>query len=273
MLNNITIGQYYPVKSVIHAMDARVKLLCTIIFFTIIFFISGFLGYAFAVICLATVIKLSKVPPKFMLRGLRAIMFIILFTAFLNIFFTAGTTVLFSIGFVNITLEGLLNAARMSLRFIMLIVSGSVLTLTTTPIQLTSAIEYSLAPLKRIGVPSHEIAMMMTIALRFIPTLIEEMDKIMKAQMARGADFDTGGIIKKAKSMVPLLVPLFISSFRRADDLALAMEARCYRGDINRTKMKEMRLTNIDYKAYILTILFIGGIVGIEIITRRFGLF
>jgi len=237
-----------------------------------IFFIRSFIGYGFAIICLGAAIKTSRVPVKFMLRGLKAIMFIIIFTAVLNIFFTAGPTELASLGPITITLEGALNAGRMVLRFAMLIVGSSILTLTTTPIQLTSAIEFSLKPLKKVGVPAHEIAMMMTIALRFIPTLIEEMDKIMKAQMARGADFDTGGILKKARSMVPLLVPLFISSFRRADELALAMEARCYRGDVNRTRMKEMRMTRFDAIAFCAVGLFISGIVGIEIITRAFGI-
>ena len=272
MLGNITIGQYYPVKSFVHELDARTKLYCTIIFITMIFFIHSFIGYAFALLCLGGAIKTSRVPIKFMLRGLKAIMFIIVFTMVLNIFFTPGPTVLASLGPFTITLEGVLNAGRMALRFAMLIIGSSIMTLTTTPIQLTAAIEFSLKPLKRLGVPAHEIAMMMTIALRFIPTLIEEMDKIMKAQMARGADFDTGGIIKKARSMVPLLVPLFISSFRRADDLALAMEARCYRGDVNRTKMKEMRMSRLDAIAFAAAGIFIAGIIGIEMATRAFGI-
>ena len=245
----ITIGQYYPANSPIHRLDARMKLLCIIIFITSLFFISNFLGYGFAAIFLFTLIKISKVPPKYLLRGLRAIIFIIIFTAFLNIFFTAGDDIVFSLGFVQITQQGLVNAARMAVRLVMLIVGSSMLTLTTTPIQLTDAIEFGLAPFKKIGVPAHEIAMMMTIALRFIPTLVEEMDKIMKAQMARGADFDTGGVLKKAKSLVPLLVPLFISSFRRADELALAMEARCYRGDVGRTRMKQMKMQSRDFIA------------------------
>jgi energy-coupling factor transport system permease protein len=245
----ITIGQYYHADSFIHKLDARMKLLCTVIFITLLFFIGNFFGYALAALYLAIVIHVSKVPPKFLFRGLRAILFIIIFTAFLNIFFTRGGQVVLEAGFVRITELGLINASRMAIRLVMLILGSSILTLTTTPIQLTDAIEFSLKPFKKIGVPAHEIAMMMTIALRFIPTLIEEMDKIMKAQMARGADFDTGGIIKKARSLVPLLVPLFISSFRRADDLALAMEARCYRGDVGRTRMKQMKMKARDYKA------------------------
>jgi energy-coupling factor transport system permease protein len=240
------------------------KLLCTVIFITVLFFVGNFAGYAIAAVYLAVIIRISKVPPRFLFRGLRAIMFIIVLTAFLNIFFTQGGTVLIEIGFVRITELGLVNASRMAIRLVMLIVGSSILTLTTTPIQLTDAIEFSLKPFKKIGVPAHEIAMMMTIALRFIPTLIEEMDKIMKAQMARGADFDTGGIIKKARSLVPLLVPLFISSFRRADDLALAMESRCYRGDMGRTRMKQMKMRGRDYAALGVLGLFTALIVAME---------
>ena len=254
----ITIGQYYPAKSVIHRLDPRMKLFFTMLFIVIIFFITNFLGYALAALYLGAIVKISTVPPKFLLRGLRAIFFIIIFTAVLNIFFTAGETVVLQIGGVRVTLEGLLNAGRMALRLIMLIVGSSILTLTTTPIQLTDAIEYALKPLKKVRVPAHEIAMMMTIALRFIPTLMEEMDKIMKAQMARGANFDTGGLIKKAKSLVPLLVPLFISAFRRAEDLALAMEARCYRGDVGRTRMKKMQLHPRDFVALAAVSVFVA---------------
>ncbi|MCL2376611.1 MAG: energy-coupling factor transporter transmembrane protein EcfT [Defluviitaleaceae bacterium] len=268
----ITIGQYYHANSFIHRLDARMKLLCTIIFITVLFFVGNFLGYALAAVYLAIVIMASKVPPKYLFRGLRAILFIIVFTTFLNVFFTQGEDILFAIGPVQITLQGLLNAARMATRLVMLIVGSSILTLTTTPIQLTDAIEFSLKPFKKIGVPAHEIAMMMTIALRFIPTLIEEMDKIMKAQMARGADFDTGGLIKKAKSLVPLLVPLFISSFRRADDLALAMEARCYRGDVGRTRMKQMKLAMRDYKALAVMTIFVALIFALEYLARIWGI-
>jgi len=268
----IAIGQYYPAQSPIHRMDARMKLLCTIIFITILFFVSNFVGYAFAALFLFSVIKTSKVPPRYLLRGLRAIFFIILFTAFLNIFFTPTGNELVSFGFLRITDHGLLNAARMASRLVMLIIGSSMLMLTTTPIQMTDAIEFGLKPLKKIGVPAHEIAMMMTIAMRFIPTLIEEMDKIMKAQMARGADFDTGGIIKKAKSMVPLLVPLFISAFRRAEELALAMEARCYRGDAGRTRMKKMKMRGQDYIALSIIGMFVAGVFVIEHFAGVFGL-
>jgi len=268
----ITIGQYYHAESPIHRLDARMKLLCTIIFITVLFFIGNFAGYGLAAIYLLAVIKTSKVPPKFLFRGLRTIMFIIVFTAFLNIFFTTGGNVLLQLGFVRITEQGLMNAGRMAVRLVMLVVGSSLLTLTTTPIQLTDAIEYSLKPFKKIGVPAHEIAMMMTIALRFIPTLIEEMDKIMKAQMARGADFDTGGLIKKARSLVPLLVPLFISSFRRADDLALAMEARCYRGDVGRTRMKQMKLKARDFMALVVVGMFIAMVFALEFLAGIWGI-
>lgn len=260
MFSNITIGQYYPAESRIHRLDPRMKLFATMVYITALFFIVPFWGYLFAIIALCAVIHMSKVPPKYMLKGLRAILFIIIFTAALNIFLTPGETVVFKYAFVRITLEGLIIAAKMAIRLVVLIVGSSILTLTTTPTQMTDAIEYILKPFKKIGVPSHEIAMMMTIALRFIPTLLEEMDKIMKAQMARGADFDTGGIIKKAKSLVPLLVPLFLSSFRRAEELATAMESRCYRGDINRTKMKIMKLTRPDFAALFFLALFVVGI-------------
>jgi len=252
-MKNITIGQYYPVDSRIHRLDPRVKLLGVVVYITMLLMVTSLWGYLLAGLCLAAVIYTSKVPVKYMLRGLRAIIVIVIFTAVLNIFFTPGENVLFAVWKIRITQEGLMVAVMMGIRLTMLVIGSSVLTLTTSPIQLTDAIEYVLKPLQKIRVPSHEIAMMMTIALRFIPTLMEEMDKIMKAQMARGADFDTGGVLKKARSLIPLLVPLFISSFRRADELAVAMEARCYRGDMNRTKMKPLRLAVWDFRA-------IGGI-------------
>ena len=196
MIRDITIGQYYPAESPIHRMDARLKLAITFIFIVSLFVVNSFAGYGFVLICLALVIKSSKVPVKFMLRGLKSIMIIILFTAFINLFLTRGEHVLLHVGFVTVTMEGLLLAIKMCIRLVMLIVGSSILTLTTTPIQLTDAIEYILKPFKKIGVPAHEIAMMMTIALRFIPTLLDETDKIIKAQQARGADFDTGNLIQ-----------------------------------------------------------------------------
>jgi len=249
MITNITIGQYYPTKSVIHSLDARVKLYASFVYIAMLFLASNVYAYLLAFSALVGMIILSNVPVVYMLRGLKAIFFIIIFTVTLNIFFTQGETILFTIFGVSIYLEGVTLAVKMATRLIMLVISSSVLTLTTSPIQLTDAIEHVLNPLKKIGVPAHEIAMMMTIALRFIPTILDEMSKIMKAQMARGADFDTGGLIKKSKSLLPLLVPLFVSAFKRADELAMAMEARCYRGSYNRTRMKQMKLVKRDLYA------------------------
>ena len=256
MLRDITIGQYYPAPSKIHALDPRIKLIATLIYIISLFVANDFISYVFIVACLGIVIQMSKVPLKFMLRGIKGIFVIIIFTTVLNLFTTKGTVELVHIGFLTITLEGVLMAIKMCVRLILLIVGSSVLTLTTTPIQLTDGLEYLLKPFKKIGVPSHEIAMMMTIALRFIPTLLDETDKIMKAQQARGADFETGNLIQKAKSLVPILVPLFISAFRRADELAMAMESRCYHGDVNRTRMTEMRFQAADYKAEVLVAVY-----------------
>lgn len=258
MLRDITIGQFYPVDSYIHKLDARVKIISTLIYIFALFFVRNFIGYIPVFIFLASVIYISKVPLKFILRGLKSIVIIILFTVVLNIFMSSGKTVLFHYGFITVTLEGIYNAGIMALRLIFLIIGSSLLTLTTSPIELTDGIEILMKPLKRLGVPSHEIAMMMTIALRFIPTLLEETDKIMNAQTARGADFETGNLIQRAKSMVPILVPLFISAFRRADDLAMAMEARCYRGDEGRTRMKQMVLVKNDYIAFSIVLIFVS---------------
>ena len=260
MIRDITIGQYYPAQSPIHSMDARLKLAITFIFIISLFIVNSFVGYAFVIACMALVIKTSKVPLKFMLKGLKSIMIIILFTVFINLFLTKGETVLLHVGFITVTLEGVLLAAKMCIRLVLLIVGSSILTLTTTPIQLTDAIEYILKPFKKIGVPAHEIAMMMTIALRFIPTLLDETDKIMKAQQARGADFDTGNLIQKAKALIPILVPLFISAFRRAEELAMAMEARCYHGDEHRTRMNVMKMKGSDYRAAGITVVYVVAI-------------
>jgi len=243
----VAIGQYYPTESKIHKLDPRAKLLALAIFMAMIFNATNFWGYLVAGVGLLDVIIESKVPIRFILRGLRAIIIMMLFVVFMNTLLTTSGDVLFELGFLRITDDGLLAAGRMGTRLVLLIIASSVLTLTTSPIELTDGLEYILKPFKRIGIPAHEIAMMMTIALRFIPTLMEETDRIMKAQISRGADFDTGGIIKKAKAVIPLLVPLFISAFRRADELALAMEARCYRGDENRTRMKKLEFLRADY--------------------------
>ena len=259
MLTNITIGQYYPTESRVHSLDPRLKLAAALAFIIMLFFVGNIWGFVFSAACVFIIIKISRVPPLFLLRGLRGIIFILLFTTSLNIFLTPGK-VLFQFLVFRATLEGLILAGNMAFRLCLLIFGSSLLTLTTSPIELTDAIEYLMKPLKRLGVPAHEIAMMMTIALRFIPTLMEEMEKIMKAQSARGADFTSGSIIKRARSLIPLLVPLFISSIRRADELAMAMEARCYRGDVNRTRMKILKMTGRDYSVIPLMCIYAAGI-------------
>ena len=255
MIRDITIGQYYPADSVIHRLDPRTKLAGTLIFIVSIFLFHTIPGYAVATVFLAAAIKISKVPVKFIFKGLKAIFFILLITMVFNMLLTPGE-VLWSFGILKITKEGISMAVRMAIRLIYLVIGSSLMTLTTTPNQLTDGLEKSLRPLNKIHVPVHEIAMMMSIALRFIPILLEETDKIMKAQQARGADFESGNILQRAKSMVPILVPLFISAFRRADDLATAMEARCYRGDVGRTRMKEMVYRVQDKIAYV--VIFLG---------------
>lgn len=269
MIRDITIGQFYPAKSKIHVLDARIKIMATFLYIISLFIVNRFWGYGFIILCLGAVIKISKVPLQFMLKGLKSIVIIIIFTAFINLFTTRGGTILAEWGWFVISTQGLILAVKMCIRLALLIIGSSVLTLTTTPIQLTDGIEYLLKPFRKIGVPAHEIAMMMTIALRFIPTLLDETDKIMKAQQARGADFDTGGLIQKAKSLIPILVPLFISAFRRADELAMAMEARCYHGGDNRTRMNVMHLANIDYSAIGILIFYMLFI----IIMRVIGIF
>lgn len=261
MNGRITIGQYYPSGSKIHNIDARVKLIGTFLYITVLFFANNVLGYLVSFAFLSYVILSSKVPPRMFLRGLRSIFFIIIFTFIINVFMTPGNNILFKIGPLKATLEGLIMATKLSIRLAMLVMASSVLTLTTSAIELTDALEYILKPLKKIKVPSHEIAMMMTITLRFIPILTDEMEKIMKAQKARGAELDTGNLIEKAKSLIPVLVPLFLSSFRRAEDLAIAMEARCYRGDINRTKMKVSCMKKTDYYAIIVLVLFTVSVI------------
>lgn len=253
MLRDITLGQYYPADSVIHKLDPRVKLFCTLIYIISLFSFRGIAALIVATLFLFGIIKTSKVPFKFMVKGLKAIMILMLITAFFNLFLTPGEPVV-SFWIFRITAEGAKNAALMAIRLTYLILGTSIMTLTTTPNQLTDGLEKSLMPLSKIGVPVHAIAMMMSIALRFIPILIEETDKIMKAQMARGADFESGNLLKRVKNMIPLLVPLFVSAFRRADDLAMAMEARCYNGGEGRTKMKPLNYAGRDRAAYLVVI-------------------
>lgn len=255
MLNNISIGQYFPANTVIHRIDPRLKIIIVFLFIISLFFIKTFIPYIVVGVLLFLIIKLSTVPFKFIWKGLKPIFFIVAFTFIINIFMTKGV-IIFSIGPLNITKEGLSQASFMAIRLVFLIIGTSLLTLTTSPIALTDGIENLLNPLKRIGVPAHELAMMMTIALRFIPTLLEETDKIMKAQKARGADFETGSLISRAKNLIPLLVPLFVSAFRRADELAMAMEARCYRGGEGRTRMKKLQYQKRDFIAGAMTAIY-----------------
>ena len=262
MIRDITLGQYYPADSILHRLDPRVKLVTTIVFIVSLFLIDSWVGYAIATIFLGAMIQLSKVPFGFMVRGLKAVIMILLITVVFNLFLTPGEKVLVQVWRLKITDTGLRTAVFMAIRLIYLIVGSSIMTLTTTPNDLTDGLEKLLGPFKKLHVPVHEIAMMMSIALRFIPILLEETDKIMKAQIARGADFESGNVIKKAKAMVPLLVPLFISAFRRANDLAMAMEARCYRGGEHRTKMKPLVYKKQDFMAYgVLVVYFAACIV------------
>lgn len=255
MLRDITLGQYYQTESLIHKLDPRVKLGGTLVYLISLFFFKNMLGYVVAVLFLACVIKLSKVPFKFMIKGMKSILFLLMITVIFNIFLTPGRE-LFSFWIFTITYEGLEIAFFMAMRLTFLIIGSSVMTLTTTPNNLTDGMEKMMSPLRVFKVPVHEVAMMMSIALRFIPILLEETDKIMKAQIARGADFESGNIIKRAKAMVPLLVPLFISAFRRASDLAMAMEARCYRGGEGRTKMKPLIYKKRDYLGYLFLLVY-----------------
>lgn len=261
MIRDITIGQYYPSGSPIHHLDARTKILITFAYIIGLFFINYFIGYAFVAACFYMTVRVSKVPLKFMLRGLKSILFILMFTVVLNIFFTSTGNILLEWGFIKVTDEGLSLAAKMGIRLVLLIIGSSLLTLTTSPIELTDGIESLLNPFRKIGVPAHEIAMMMSIALRFIPILLEETDKIMKAQTARGADFESGNIVQRAKAMIPIMVPLFISAFRRAEELAMAMEARCYRGGVGRTRLNKLTYKKGDFVAFALAACFIVGCV------------
>ena len=265
MFRDITLGQYYPADSVVHAMDPRTKLFATLLFIISVFSFDGWIGFVVITLFLIGCIAASKVPVSFMLRGLRSIVILLLIAGAFNLFLTPGQP-LVSFWKITITKEGLKNATLMTIRMIYLIVGTSIMTLTTTPNQLTDGLEKALKPLNKIHVPVHEIAMMMSIALRFIPILIEETDKIMKAQMARGADFESGGLIKKAKNMVPLLVPLFVSAFRRANDLALAMEARCYVGGEGRTKMKPLVYQLVDRVGYVVVIAYFVAVITIKIL-------
>ena len=251
MFKDITLGQYYQTDSPLHRLDPRVKIVGTLIYIISLFVVNTFTGYFVCAFFLICMIRLSNVPVGYIVRGMRTILVLLLITMSFNLFLTPGET-LVQFGILKITKEGLLFAVKMAIRLTLLVIGSSLMTLTTTPNQLTDAIESLLNPFKRFRVPVHEIAMMMSIALRFIPILMEETDKIMKAQIARGADFESKNIVKKMKSLVPLLVPLFISAFRRANDLAMAMEARCYHGGEGRTKMKPLVYEGRDQAAYMI---------------------
>lgn len=257
MLRDITIGQYYSVDSSIHKMDPRFKIIASTFYLISLFIIQNLYAYVLVITFISMAIALSRVPVGFVMRGLKPIFMLIIFAFVINIFLTPGDP-FFKWGFISISIEGVERAFFMALRLILLIVGTSLLTLTTSPIELTDGIEYLLNPFKKIGLPAHELAMMMTIALRFIPTLLEETDKIMKAQMARGADFESGNLMSRAKALIPLLVPLFISAFRRADELAMAMEARCYRGGEGRTRMKVLKYTKYDLRGLFAIILYLA---------------
>lgn len=261
MIKDITIGQYIPGESFIHKLDPRTKIILSILFIISLFIVDKFIGYILIVGLLGLTVYIAKISPKYLYKGLKPVFFLIIFTAILNIFMIKGSqeSLIFELGFIKVYTEGLKTAAFMALRLIFLIMGTSVLTLTTSPIELTDGIEKLLKPIGK--EVAHELAMMMTIALRFIPTLMDETDKIMMAQKARGADFESGGLIQKAKSLIPLLIPLFISSFRRADELAMAMESRAYRGGNGRTRMKQLKFSNKDTIAFLVfAMLFLGSL-------------
>ena len=269
MLRDITIGQYFPGHSFIHKMDPRMKIIAAVLYIVVLFVASRPLGLALGIAIVVLMYAVSKISPKMVVKSLKPVVPIIIFTAVLNLFFLTGQgDPLMHVGFIRIYREGVAMAIMMAVRIMCLIAGTSLLTYTTSPIELTDAIEVLMGPLKKIKVPVHEIAMMMTIALRFIPTLIEETDKIISAQKARGADFDTGGLVQKAKALIPILIPLFISSFRRAEELAVAMECRCYHGDEGRTRMKQLTWCTRDTLAMVWSALVLAGV----IVLARFGL-
>ena len=263
MIRDITIGQYYPAKSILHRLDPRVKLVSTLLYLVSLFLFRSIAGYLVATLFLIGIIRLSRVPFGYIVKGLKPVIMLLMITVVFNLFLKKEGEVLVHIWRLSITTAGLRNAVYMAVRLIYLIIGSSLMTFTTTPNELTDGIEALLNPLNKIRVPVHEVAMMMSIALRFIPILLEETDKIMKAQQARGADFESGNIIQRAKAMIPILVPLFVSAFRRAYDLAMAMEARCYRGGEGRTKMKPLRYKGRDRAAYVMIAVYVAAVVAI----------
>ena len=268
MLKDITLGQYFPGDTLAHRLDPRTKLLATVLYIIAIFLAKGPIAYGVLILTLIVSVRISKVGARALFRGLKPVLFIIAFTAVLNLFYTPGTHVLVKLWVLTITLEGVFQAFFMVVRIMMLIAGTFLLTYTTSPIRLTDGLEDLLGPLKKLGVPVHELAMMMSIALRFIPTLIEETDKIMSAQRARGADFESGNLLQRAKALIPLLVPLFVSAFRRADELATAMECRCYHGGEGRTRLHQLKYEKRDYIAFGVGAAFLAAM----IVLRQFGL-
>ena len=264
-LKDITLGQYFPGNSLLHRFDPRSKILFTVLFIAAIFLCKGLVSYGITLLILLMMIGISKVQPRVFLKGMKPVVFIVVCTAILNLFYTSGT-VLWSGGILKITEEGIWKAGFMVLRILMLIACTLLLTYTTSPILLTDGLEKLLRPLKKLHFPVHELSMMMSIALRFIPTLIQETDKIISAQKARGADFDSGNLIQKAKALIPILIPLFISSFRRAEELAIAMECRCYHGDEGRTSLRQLHYAGRDYGLIVFSIALCAGIVVLRVV-------
>lgn len=265
MIKDITLGQFFPGKSILHRLDARMKLVLTLIFIVALFLVKNYFGYVVVLGFLVFSIAISGVPMSMFLKSLKPLLFIIIFTAVLNLFYGTGEP-LWQWGFLKITSDGIHSAIMMALRIIFLIIGTSLLTYTTSPIMLTDGIERLLNPLKKVKAPVHELAMMMTIALRFIPTLVEETDKIMNAQKARGADFESGNLLARIKAMIPILVPLFVSAFRRADELAVAMECRCYHGGEGRTRLKQMHMAFRDGVAFVVMLICTGMILALNVI-------
>ena len=268
MLKDITLGQYFPGTTVAHKLDPRTKILLVTLYIVALFCAKGLVTYGILALCLAACVRISKVKLKALVKGLKPVLFIIVFTGILNLFFTPGDYYVFELGFIHVSNVGLHNAIFMVVRIMLLIMGTFLMTYTTSPISLTDGLERLLGGLKKVHVPVHELAMMMSIALRFIPTLIEETDKIMSAQKARGADFENGKLMERVKALVPILVPLFISAFRRADELATAMECRCYQGGDGRTKMKLLRYKHFDYEAYGIGVVVLAAVC----LLRHFGL-
>ncbi len=266
MFKDITLGQYYPTDSLIHRLDPRVKMMATILYMVILFINNSFVGYGIQAAALIAVVIMTKIPFKQILKGIRMILFLLLFSVIFTLLFTKGDDMLFSFGIINISLQGIMQATMISIRLFLLVTMSTLMTLTTKPTDLADGLEKAFGFLSKMGIPVHEIAMMLTIALRFIPILMEETDKIIRAQKARGADFETGSFIRRAKNLIPIFVPLIISSVKRATDLAMAMEARCYRGGEGRTKMIPLCYKTIDKMAYFVIAVYVAFCIAIKIL-------